>query len=66
MLCTKSRAETLFTDKSTDEFRTGHVGQSTDLYWTFDSMIPTEKEYLQMVDASEFTKPQLFFHGRWC
>jgi len=37
---------------SSDEFRTGHVGKSMDLYWTFETVIPTEKEYLQMVDAS--------------
>ncbi|KAH8598382.1 isoprenoid synthase domain-containing protein [Bisporella sp. PMI_857] len=34
-----------------DEFRTGHVGQSLDLYWTFQTVVPSEKEYLQMVDA---------------
>lgn len=31
-----------------------HRGQAYDLYWTRSSIVPTEKEYLSMIDASKF------------
>ncbi|KAK6500453.1 hypothetical protein TWF481_010796 [Arthrobotrys musiformis] len=34
-----------------DELRNLHVGQGSDLYWTFHGECPTELEYIQMVDG---------------
>lgn len=42
---------------STDELKTLVVGQSYDLYWTFNVCSPSIQEYLTMVDASEFSRP---------
>lgn len=34
----------------------GHIGQGLDLFWTFQTEVPTEEEYFAMVDGSK--KPQ--------
>jgi len=36
-----------------DELDSMHRGQAYDLYWTQNSTLPTEKEYLSMIDASK-------------
>lgn len=45
IICSKS---------TTDELHHLHVGQGYDLLWTYHGKIPSEEEYLQMIDGSKF------------
>jgi hypothetical protein len=48
MVCSKS---------TTDELHHLHIGQGYDLLWTYHGTVPSEEEYLQMIDRSKFFVP---------
>lgn len=37
-----------------EEMQDLHIGQSYDLYWTRNTICPTEEEYLEMVEKSKY------------
>lgn len=38
-----------------DELRNLHVGQGSELSWTYLSTCPTEADYIKMIDGSQYS-----------
>jgi len=45
----------------TEELQNLHVGQSYDLYWTRNTICPTEEDYLEMIEKSKYHTSQRKF-----
>ena len=44
----------IYSKSTKDELHHLHIGQGYDLLWTYHGTVPSEEEYLQMIDRSKF------------